>query len=503
MSEEKHDIEINVKTTGVDASAASLDKLSKSSAGTKFAMWGFGEQAQNAAEKLGLPGKMARKVGDTVEAMGASLGKAALAFGIIGVAATAGYTIYRHFAEANKKAHEELQKSTGQMYEHTRALYNNKLETLAVKTAKEDLAKAEREIYLSKSVQLIKDERLELEKLKRQQEEGLGFWKKMWQTMSNPTLDAAKEQKGLADAQKKYRDELQLTINAKEKEIRVAEQERKAAMGDMSNSAYLQEVIKYKDIENQREIKASQAKIAQQQATDQAILASARARATDLETVNLIEQEQFDRATQSKLETMKDYEQREDYRVQRSIERETLLYNQQMQLEEKKRQMAAQTAGNFAQVGQLMASQGGQNARKWFTLQKTAATAEALINTYQAATKAYAQGGVYGAVLAASVVALGLAQVAKIRSMQFDGGGSGGGSVGTYSANPATGLPQDNYKYFNYEQSTYGSGWRPGEGQSGNVTYVYAIDRKSFEDVMMENAGTVKKANDHANKGYA
>lgn len=49
---------------------------------------------------------------------------------------------------------------------------------------------------------------------------------------------------------------------------------------------------------------------------------------------------------------------------------------------------------------------------------KELAIAQAIINTYQGATQALAQGGIYGAVLAAVVIAAGLAQVAKIESTE-------------------------------------------------------------------------------------
>ena len=53
-----------------------------------------------------------------------------------------------------------------------------------------------------------------------------------------------------------------------------------------------------------------------------------------------------------------------------------------------------------------------------FGASKETAIAQAIINTYEGATKALAQGGIYGAVLAAIVVAAGLAQIAKIESSE-------------------------------------------------------------------------------------
>lgn len=54
---------------------------------------------------------------------------------------------------------------------------------------------------------------------------------------------------------------------------------------------------------------------------------------------------------------------------------------------------------------------------------KEVAIAQAIINTYEGATKAYAQGGIYGAALAAIVVAAGMMQVQKIASTEAPEGG--------------------------------------------------------------------------------
>lgn len=56
------------------------------------------------------------------------------------------------------------------------------------------------------------------------------------------------------------------------------------------------------------------------------------------------------------------------------------------------------------------------NIREFAALGKAAAIVQATINTYEGASKALAQGGIYGTIMAAVVVAQGLAQVAAIRS---------------------------------------------------------------------------------------
>jgi hypothetical protein len=64
-----------------------------------------------------------------------------------------------------------------------------------------------------------------------------------------------------------------------------------------------------------------------------------------------------------------------------------------------------------------------------FPQNKAFAVASAIMNTYEGATKALAQGGFAGIIMAAAVIASGLAQVAKIESTEPGGGGGGGGAA--------------------------------------------------------------------------
>lgn len=70
-----------------------------------------------------------------------------------------------------------------------------------------------------------------------------------------------------------------------------------------------------------------------------------------------------------------------------------------------------------------MAQLQGSNIKALSKLGKAAAITEALVNTYVGATKALAQGGFYGAAMAAVVVAQGMSQVAAIRAQGFASGG--------------------------------------------------------------------------------
>jgi hypothetical protein len=73
----------------------------------------------------------------------------------------------------------------------------------------------------------------------------------------------------------------------------------------------------------------------------------------------------------------------------------------------------------FGNLSQIQSSQ----IRSIAAIGKAAAIAQATINTYEGATKALAEGGIWGAVDMAAVMAIGFAQVAAIASQGFKDGG--------------------------------------------------------------------------------
>jgi len=105
----------------------------------------------------------------------------------------------------------------------------------------------------------------------------------------------------------------------------------------------------------------------------------------------------------------------------------------QAEAEQKKRAMM----GALNQMTTLMNSE----SRKQFEIGKAAAIAQAVINTYQSATGAYAAmssipyvGPALGIAAAAAAVASGMAQVSAIRSQSFGGGGAGAAATGSNTA---------------------------------------------------------------------
>jgi len=138
--------------------------------------------------------------------------------------------------------------------------------------------------------------------------------------------------------------------------------------------------------------------------------------------------EKFAATTRSKAEL--------EYLVEtQKLQRQAFIVAQQMQLERIRAQAGMQALSNVMAYSQYMYQQGGDHARKYFSMYKAAATAQALIKTYESATSAYSAmagipyvGPILGALAAAAAVAAGLAQVSKIRSMSMDGGAGGGGN---------------------------------------------------------------------------
>jgi hypothetical protein len=108
---------------------------------------------------------------------------------------------------------------------------------------------------------------------------------------------------------------------------------------------------------------------------------------------------------------------------------------------------AAETFGGMSNIMQnLMVATGSRN-KTMFKAMQGFAIAESLINTYQGATKAYATVPYpMNFVAAASVIAAGMAQVAKIRSQSPQGGGgaaisAGGTAAATYSGGSFNAYP--------------------------------------------------------------
>lgn len=101
------------------------------------------------------------------------------------------------------------------------------------------------------------------------------------------------------------------------------------------------------------------------------------------------------------------------------------------QLKEQELEKAAIVSGAMGQISQAI----GENTKAG----KALAIGQAIIDTYAGATKALAQGGIFGTIGAAGIIAAGLANVAKIKSTKLEGVQGTVGGTQTIDASLPTG----------------------------------------------------------------
>jgi len=118
-------------------------------------------------------------------------------------------------------------------------------------------------------------------------------------------------------------------------------------------------------------------------------------------------------------------------------------YREQEKAKEKKLQeekiQAVQGGLNaISSLAEAFAGSSKESQKKAFKVQKAVNIANATIDTYKSATSAFASAGnpILGAVFASIAVASGLANVKKIASTTFEGGGAGASSSGGASSVP-------------------------------------------------------------------
>lgn len=105
------------------------------------------------------------------------------------------------------------------------------------------------------------------------------------------------------------------------------------------------------------------------------------------------------------------------------LEKDKLLVDQQRKVREKQLENASTVAGGLSDIFGQMYEESGESTKAFFYLQKAAAVAEAIINANVAASKALAQGGYAGPILAAIHYAKAMMHVSQIRSQRLATGG--------------------------------------------------------------------------------
>ena len=123
---------------------------------------------------------------------------------------------------------------------------------------------------------------------------------------------------------------------------------------------------------------------------------------------------------------------------------------------------------------------------------KALAVSQAIINTYQGASKALAQGGIFGGIAAAGVIASGLANVRAIMATEtpeapMGGGGGGGGAMPSISG-PSVGIIQGQMSQTSQLQAEMNAQMkRPTRAYvvGQNVTTQQSLDRHILENATL------------------
>ncbi len=499
---EKSDISIRINVDGVDETVKDLKNVGniteemgyrskKASEIARLGFWGMGESAENLAQKLGVPNQAARQLGNSIEGLTANMGKGAMAVGGMAFAGMILYGIYTHLAEQKKKAAEETIKGADAAGKWIESALKEEAQTKQLTLAKQAYAKAEFDINKTLMGRGIISQSNVVDELKKSYETAFRLQKE-GRVSEYMTIDALRDEvksrkEALAQASAK------LAIMKAEQKL-FTEGNKDKASKNLSGVTPPTHSFANDRIEHVDYIGPLYAKMAQQEAAAaERSVAMAKARYENISVIHQAEIIAFDAVTDAKLKGAKAIDEAFEINSQREIERQILLLNHTEQVENMRMAAMQGTAQYFSQALRTMSTLGGAQARKMFEMYKVAAIAESTISTYQGASKALAQGGFWGIAMAAAVTAAGLANVAMIESQQF--GSGGGGAVGTYSANSATGAPENGgYKYYSYEQSKYGSGWRPGEGPQ-EVKVEITVNDDAFQ------AKTVKAYNQSLKDG--
>jgi len=172
----------------------------------------------------------------------------------------------------------------------------------------------------------------------------------------------------------------------------------------------------------------------------------------------------------------------------RTLTKEQQQFIEDQAQKEKDTNQAVQDAKMGAVMGALAGVQALLGADSKYG--KALSVAQAIISTYQGASKALGQGGVFGPVAAAGVIAQGLAQVRSIMSTDLPEapmGGGGGGSVSMPSG-PSVGIIQGQMSQTSQLQAELNSQMRRPTrayvvGQ--NVTTQQSLDRHILENATL------------------
>lgn len=216
---------------------------------TSAAFRGMIVASHEVVHSFGLTGIAGRMAGHEMADLTMGLGTTATALGIAGAAATAGYMIYEHFAEASKKAAEAVIQSAESDYSKIKSVEALKGETLALQKAEYDLytdrharAVEETEKAITQLTEQIKDQ-VEIVNNGGTAWERFGSWSKngileMLEGMSAGTADTSQFTEDMKKSSDKAKNALAQLID-KLKELKV--QQMQMSGGATSFKGFLKE----------------------------------------------------------------------------------------------------------------------------------------------------------------------------------------------------------------------------------------------------------------------
>jgi chemotaxis protein histidine kinase CheA len=230
-------------------------------------------------------------------------------------------------------------------------------------------------------------------------------------------LDAIYEDKKNA-LHRQYEAEDQAAVNAANEKRKAASLARKDAEAKiLAEQAKIKEDALRLEIEQERNAQAELQRIlTEMDAAEQ--LAFENQLKRDREEV------ESERAANAEIDRMT-AEMDADQAAQEQAEIERKKKNQENTLS-----VASSGLNALSQLTEAFAGKSKKQQERAFKINKAINIASALIDTYKSATAALATyPPPFGAIAAGASIAVGLANVAKIKAQQFNGGGGGGGSV--------------------------------------------------------------------------
>ena len=162
-------------------------------------------------------------------------------------------------------------------------------------------------------------------------------------------------------------------------------------------------------------------------------------------------------------------------------------------IEFEKKSELEKTQFGISQAKTFFAALGTQN-KKFFAAMKAFAIAEAIINTYQGATKALATyPPPFNFIAAAATVAAGLAQVATIRAQTAQRGGTliGGSAAVVGEDGPELIVPKQSSTVIPREVADAVNSLGGGQGEVQVNFNITTVDAKDFDQLLVERRGTI------------